>query len=230
MEVALDAVRRDQFGRNNAGRLRRQGQIPAVLYGGPERRGEPIAVDPKVLLRILRQQGVNTLISLNLPDAGTAKVLVKEYQLHPVQQVLLHADFYRVAMDKVLQVTVPVHLTGVAKGIKQQGGILDFVHRELVVECLPGNIPEEIVVDVTELMLHDGVRVRDLPTGGAWTPVSDGDMLIVHLVSPRAEVAAEADAAAATAAAAAEPEVVKKGKTEKPDEKAEGKKAEGKKE
>jgi large subunit ribosomal protein L25 len=114
---------------------------------------------------------------------------------------------------------VPVHLTGVAKGIKQQGGILDFVHRELVVECLPGNIPEEIIVDVTELMLHDGVRVRDLPTGGVWTPVSDGDMLIVHLVSPRAEVAAEADAAAATAAAAAEPEVVKKGKTDKEEEK-----------
>ena len=225
MEAVLDAVRRDQLGRNNAGRLRRQGQIPAVLYGGPDRRGEPIAVDPKVLLRILRQQGVNTLISLNLPDAGTARVLVKEYQLHPVQQQLLHADFYRVAMDKVLQVTVPIHLTGTAKGIKQQGGILDFVHRELEVECLPGDIPDEITVDVTELMLHDAVRVRDLPTGGKWTPVSDGDMLIVHLVAPRAEAAAEAEPAAV---AAAEPEVVKKGKVE--GEKAEGKKAEGKKE
>ena len=225
MEVVLDAVRRDQLGRNNAGRLRRQGQIPAVLYGGSERRGEPIAVDPKVLLKILRQQGVNTLISLNLPDVGTAKVLVKEYQLHPVQQQLLHADFYRVAMDQVLQVTVPIHLTGTAKGIKQQGGILDFVHRELEVECLPGDIPEQITVDVTELMLHDAVRVRDLPTGGTWKPVSDADMLIVHLVAPRTEAVAEGEPAAP---AAAEPEVVKKGKVE--GEKAEGKKAEGKKE
>jgi large subunit ribosomal protein L25 len=223
MEVVLDAVRRDQLGRNNSGRLRRQGQIPAVLYGGPERRGEPIAVDPKVLLRILRQQGVNTLISLNLPDAGTSRVLVKEYQLHPVQQVLLHADFYRVAMDKRLEVTVPVHLTGIAKGIKQQGGVLDFVHRELVVECLPGDIPEQITIDVTELMLHDAVRVRDLPTGGKWTPVSDADMLIVHLVPPRTEAVAEVEAAAVVPGAA-EPEVAKKGKGEK----AEGEKPEGK--
>jgi large subunit ribosomal protein L25 len=133
-------------------------------------------------------------------------------------------------MDKVLEVTVPVHLAGVAKGIKQQGGIIDFVHRELVVECLPGDIPEGITIDVTELMLHDAVRVRDVPTGGKWTAVSDADMLIVHLVSPRAEVAAEAEAAAAAVAVAVEPEVAKKGKGEKAEgEKAEGKKAEGKK-
>ena len=145
---------------------------------------------------------------------------MKEYQYHPVDHKLLHADFYYVAMDKVLRVTVPVHLTGVAKGIKDQGGIVDFVHREVVLECLPADIPEHITVDVTELMLHDGVRVRDLDTGGKWKPVSEADMLIVHVISPKAEpepVAADA-AAAAAPTAPAEPEVIKKGKVEKPED------------
>jgi large subunit ribosomal protein L25 len=220
MEAVLEAVQRDQFGRNNAGRLRRQGRIPAVLYGGADKQGTPLSVDPKALLRILHSDsGVNTLISLNLPGAATTKVLVKEYQLHPVRQDLLHADFYRVAMDKVLQVTVPVHLTGEAKGVKQQGAIVDFVHRELEVECLPGDIPEAITVDITELMLHDGVRVRDLATGGKWKAVSDADMLLVHLVAPKAEAEPVAADVAATPTATAEPEVIKKGKVEKEGEK-----------
>jgi large subunit ribosomal protein L25 len=216
MEAVLAATQRDTFGRNNAGRLRRQGHIPAVLYGGADKQGLPLSVDPKALLQILHSDsGANTLISLNLPGASTTKVLVKEYQLHPVRQDLLHVDFYRVAMDKVLQVTVPVHLVGEAKGIKQQGAIVDFVHREIEVECLPADIPEAITIDVTELMLHDGVRVRDLPTGGKWTPISEADTLIVHLVAAKAEAEPVAADAAATPTAAAEPEVIKKGKTDK---------------
>jgi large subunit ribosomal protein L25 len=154
---------------------------------------------------------------LKLDGAGDTRVLVKAYQLDPVSHKLLHADFYRVAMDKVLRVTVPVHLTGEAKGVKAQGGVVDFVHREVVIDCLPADIPEHITVDITELMLHDGVRVRNL-TPGKWTAVSDADMLLVHVVSPKVEeVAAPADAAAAAATPAtpAEPEVIKKGKIEK---------------
>ncbi len=216
MEAVLEAARRDQFGKNNATRLRQQGRIPAVLYGGSDKQGQSLSVDPKALLRILRSHGgANTLISLSLPDAGVTKVLVKDYQLHPVRQDLLHADFYRVAMDKVLQVTVAIHLTGEAKGVKQQGGIVDFVHRELEVECLPGDIPEGITIDISELMLHDGVRVRDVPTGGKWKAVSDADMLIVHLVAPRAEAEPAAAEGAAAPSATAEPEVLKKGKVEK---------------
>jgi large subunit ribosomal protein L25 len=146
-------------------------------------------------------------------------VLVKEYQLHPVTQHLLHADFYRVAMDKVLRVTVPIQLTGEAKGIKAQGGVVDFVHRELVLECLPADIPEHITVDVTELMLHDGVRVRDVPTGGKWKPLSDADMLIVHVVAPKVEAEPAPAEVAAVPTAPAEPEVIKKGKVEKEEDK-----------
>ena len=146
-------------------------------------------------------------------------MLVKAYQIHPVEHALLHADFYRVAMDKVLRVNVPVHLTGEARGVKVEGGIVDFVHRDILVECLPADIPEHIVIDVSELGLHDGVRVRDLPVG-KWTPLSDADMLIVHVVPPKAEAEpapAEAEAAAAPVVPA-EPEVIKKGKIEKPEE------------
>ena len=215
MEAALEAVRRDQFGRNNAGRLRREGRIPAVLYGGASA-PESLAVDPKPLLQILHS-GANTLIVLKVDGAET-RVLVKQYQLDPVKHALLHADFYRVAMDKVIRVTVPVHLTGEAKGVKAQGGIVDFVHRELVLECLPADIPESITVDVTELMLHDGIRVRDVAEG-AWKPVTDGDTLIVHVVAPKAEAEPAPAEAAAPGAAPAEPEVIKKGKADKEDEK-----------
>ena len=222
MEAVLEAVHRDAFGRNNAGRMRREGRIPAVIYGGSKNASESLAVDPKQLLHILHSEsGVNTLIKLKVEGAaGDTHVLVKEYQLHPVTQHILHADFYRVAMDKVTRVTVPVHLTGEAKGVKADGGIVDFVHREVVVECLPADIPKHIVVDVTELMLHDGVRVRDLVTDGKWKAVSDADTLIVHVIAPKVEAEpAPTEAAAAAPAAPAEPEVIKKGKADKEEEK-----------
>ena len=218
MEATLDVVRRNRFGRNEAGRIRREGMIPAVVYG-EAKEAEPVAVDPKALLRILRSQsGANTLITLNIDGTKGGKVLVKEYQVHPVEAALLHADFYRVAMDKVLRVTVPVHLTGEARGVKADGGVVDFVHREVVLECLPADIPEHLTVDISDLGLHDGIRVRDLPVG-KWKALSDQDMLIVHVVTVKVveEAPAAADAAAVPAAPA-EPEVIKKGKVEKPEE------------
>jgi large subunit ribosomal protein L25 len=217
MDSTLEAVRRETIGKNEAIRLRQSGKIPAVLYGGASKTGESVSVDPKELSRILHSHsGVNSIIDLNIDGTPEAKVLVKEYQIDPVTHRLLHADFYRVAMDKVLRVTVPVQLTGEAKGVKVQGGTLDFVHREVTLECLPADIPEHIVVDVTELLISQGVRVRDLPVDGAWNAVSEPEMLIVHIVAPRAEAEAPAEETAAAApAAATEPEVTKKGKTDK---------------
>jgi large subunit ribosomal protein L25 len=222
MDATLQAEKRDGRGKNEARRLRANGRIPAVLYGAEKGKAMEIAVDPRVLLRILHSEsGVNTLIGLQL-DGGSTRVLVKEYQVDPIDHKLLHADFYQVAMDKTLTVTVPIVLKGEAPGVKQQGGIVDFVNREIEIEVLPGDIPENISVDVGELMLHQGVRVRDLKTEGAkWTPVSDGDMMIVHVVALKAEEPepAAAEAAAAAPAGPAEPEVIKKGKTEKEEEK-----------
>jgi large subunit ribosomal protein L25 len=221
METTLQAEKRDGRGKNEARRLRASGRIPAVLYGAEKDRAVEIAVDPRALMRILHSEsGVNTLIGLQF-DGGSTRVLVKEYQVDPIDHKLLHADFYQVAMDKTLTVTVPIVLKGDAPGVKQQGGIVDFVNREIEIEVLPGDIPENITVDISELMLHEGVRVRDLKTEGAkWTPVSEPDTMIVHVVALKAEEPEPtAEAAAAAPATPAEPEVIKKGKTEKEEEK-----------
>ena len=227
MDATLQAETREGRGKNEARRLRARGRIPAVVYGAEKGKAVEIAVDPKMLLRILHSEsGVNTLIGLQL-GGGDTRVLVKEYQLDPIDHKLLHADFYQVAMDKTITVTVPIVLKGEAKGVKQQGGIVDFVNREIEIEVLPGDIPENITVDISELLLHEGVRVRELRTDGSkWKATSDADMMIVHVVPPRAEeVVAVADVAAvAGAAAPAEPEVIKKGKTDKPDEAEKGEK------
>jgi large subunit ribosomal protein L25 len=225
MDATLDAVKREGRGKNEARRLRVSGRIPAVVYGskkeGKAPEGVPVAVDPKAVLRILHSDsGANTLINLKL-DGGESRVMVKEYQLDPVSHHLLHADFYQLAMDKVIVVAVPIVVRGEPMGVKQQGGMLDFVTREIEVECLPTDIPEHIAVDVSELMLHQSIRVRDLSVDPKWKPVSEPDTMLVHVVMPKAEEAAataEAETAAVAPAAPAEPEVIKKGKTDKDEE------------
>jgi large subunit ribosomal protein L25 len=226
MESKLQAEKRETRGKNEARRLRAQGRIPAVVYGAQKGKATEISVDPKMLLRILHSEsGVNTLIGIEgvgVGDTrvGDTRVLVKEYQLDPIDHKLLHVDFYQVAMDKALTVTVPILLKGDARGVKQQGGIVDFVNREIEIETLPGDIPENITVDISELMLNQGIRVRDIHTEGAkWKPVTEADTMIVHVVALKVEEPTAAEAAAATAAVPAEPEVIKKGKPEKEEEK-----------
>ena len=227
METTLEATARDMFGKNEARRIRREGKVPAVLYGGADSKdATPIAVEPRALLRILHSEsGQNTLIALKLGGSGDTRVLVKDFQLDPVTHQILHADFYRVAMDKVIQVTIPVTVRGEPKGVKQQSGILEFIRREIVVECLPGDIPEHVDIDVSELMLHQGIRVRDIATDPKWKSVTEGDAMLVHVIMPKAEEAPtpEVTAAAATATPA-EPEVIKKGKKEEEGEEKEEKK------
>src|SRR5438874_3744867 len=154
MDATLQAEKRAGRGKTEARRLRAAGRIPAVVYGSDKGKATEIAVDPRVLLRILHSDsGVNTLIGLEGADLkGGGKVLVKEYQLDPIDHKLLHADFYAIAMDKLLTVTVPVQIKGEPKGVKQQGGIVDFVSREIEVECLPADIPQHIDIDISELM------------------------------------------------------------------------------
>ncbi|HEY7573675.1 MAG TPA: 50S ribosomal protein L25, partial [Thermoanaerobaculia bacterium] len=198
---------------NNAGRLRRGGRIPGVVYGGSSREGEPVSVDPKALLQILHSDsGANTLITLKIDGAGDARVLVKEYQLDPITHKLLHADFYRVAMDKLLRVTVPVHLAGDAKGVKAQGGVLEFVNRDIEIECLPADIPAHIAVDVNALGIGDAIRVSELAAIKGVTIVDNPEKVVVHVTHPTREEEPAAAAAEGVAAEPAEPEVLKKGK------------------
>jgi len=221
MEATLEVVRREGRGKNEANRLRASGKIPGVVYGtgskdkAPE--GVAVAVDPRAVLKILHSDtGANTLITLSL-DGTQARVMVKEYQLDPMTHQLLHADFYQLAMDKAIAVTVPVLIKGEAKGVKTQAGLLDFVTRDIQVQCLPTDIPEHIDVDVTELLLHQAIRVRDLAPDPKWKPLTDGDTMLVHIVMPKVEEAAAA-AETEAAPAAAEPEVIKKGKTDEKEE------------
>ena len=223
MEATLDAVKRYSRGKNEARRLRAAGKIPAVVYGaqkaGDAINNMPVAVDPKPLMRILHSgSGVNTLITLKVDGEGDSRVLVKEFLVDPVTSQLLHADFYRVNMDKKITVTVQVMVKGEPRGVKVEGGVLDFVHREIELETLPAEIPSAIEIDVSNLGLNDAIHVRDVAAGARWTPISDPDMMLVHVIMPRVveePVAADAAAVVAAPGAAAEPEVIKKGKTEK---------------
>ncbi len=230
MDATLEAKKRDGRGKNEARRLRVSGQIPAVVYGarkeGQLPEGVPVAVDPKEVLRILHSEsGANTLINLKL-DGGESRVMVRDYQLDPITHQLLHADFYQLAMDKAITVSVPILVKGEPVGVKKEGGLLDFVTREIQVQCLPTDIPEHIDIDVSELALHQSIRVKDIATNPKWKAMTDGETMLVHVVMPKAEesaatAATEEGAAAAPVAAAApaEPEVIKKGKTEEKEEK-----------
>ncbi len=212
-EIVVSAEKRTETGKNVNRRLRVAGRIPGVVYGG---KGEPmaVAVSPKEIGAVLRSaSGENTLFDLDL-GGSRRKVILKEYQVEPIKGRLLHADFYEVALDKLLEVKVHVEITGTPVGVKVQGGILDFVTRELEIECLPTDIPEKIALDVSELELGKHIRVSDLKLSDKVTILTDPEVVIVHVVAPRAEEAAPVAEGAEAAAAGTEPEVIKKGKTE----------------
>jgi large subunit ribosomal protein L25 len=213
-EIVVAAESRTDTGKNANRRLRTRGLMPGVLYA-PSKKAVPVAVSPKEIGSILRSaKGENTLFELDL-EGKRRKVILKEFQREPVKGRLLHADFYEVALDQVLAVKVHVELQGVPVGVKAQGGIVDFVTRELEIECLPADIPEKIEVDVSHLELGKHVRVSELKLSDKVKIRTDPELVIAHVVAPRAEEAPTAVAEAAVTdaeAATAEPEVIKKGK------------------
>ena len=188
MEFTLAANTRQERGKNEARRLRVSGRVPAVVYGGEEVDSVAVSVDPKSLLRILHSEsGVNTLIDLKVDDGDANQVLVKDFQVDPISDELLHVDFYRLAMDKKIIVNVPVTLVGEAVGVKVEGGLLDFITREVQVECLPADIPEHLEADVSQLNIGEGIRLRELVEGVEWTPISELDTLLVNCTPPKVE-------------------------------------------
>jgi large subunit ribosomal protein L25 len=219
-EVVVAKAREGKFNKNAARRVRAAGKVPAVLYGAGH---EPVAVevDPKQISRILySESGHNTIFDVEVSGKPAAKAMIVDWQREPIKDQLIHIDLKRIALDKVLRVHVPVKLIGTAVGVKTQGGILDQVMREVEIECLPADIPRHIDVDVTNLGMHEVVRVSGLPHSDKIKYLNAEDATVAHVVSIREEVApvVEVDAAAVAAApAAAEPEVAKKGKTETAD-------------
>ena len=210
----VEAKPRQGGGKNDARRLRKTGMIPAVVYGAGQS-SQAVSVDPKQMGRILHSEtGHNTIFDLAL-DGESAKVMIVDWQYEPIKGALLHVDLKRIAMDKVLQVSVPIVLKGEAPGVKVQGGILEQILREVEIECLPADIPSHIDADVSQLMFGQVIRVTDLPHSGSIKFLTDENQPVAHVVAVKEVVeAAPAEAAAEGAAAPAEPEVIKKGKQE----------------
>jgi large subunit ribosomal protein L25 len=218
-EVVIAKAREGKFTTNAARRVRVAGKIPAVLYGSGH---DPVAVevDPKQISRILfSESGHNTIFDVEVSGQAAAKAMIVDWQREPIKDQLIHIDLKRIAMDKAIRVSVRVKLLGVPVGVKATGGILDQVLREVEIECLPGDIPGHIDVDVSNLELWASLRIKDLPHTGSIKFLNADDATVAHVVSIREEVATAAEleaaaVAAATAATAAEPEVAKKGKPE----------------
>mgnify|MGYP001105406167 CR=1 FL=1 len=225
-DITVTGESRAARGKNEARRLRQGGHIPAVLYGA---RRPPIAlsVDPKQMERILHSTtGHNTIFNVRLDGEATPAMIV-DWQYHPVRGQLLHVDLKRIDLDERLRVFIPVLTHGDAKGVKQQGGLLELVTREIEVECLPDEIPEHFTVSVTELMIGQNIRAADVPLTGSMKLMSPPDSVIAHVIALRGEAQAAAPAAEAAPAEApstAEPEVIKKGKKEEEAGEAESKK------
>lgn len=201
-------TRTGKFNKNAARRVRVAGKIPAVVYGAGL---DPIAitVDPKVITKILHSEsGHNTIFDLAIGSDAAIKAMIVDWQYEPVKSTLLHIDLKRIAMDKTMRVSVPIMLTGVPTGVKNQGGILEHVLREVEVECLPADIPSHLDVDVTGLELLSSIHVKDLPHSGKLKFLADEDATVALVASVRGEEAP------AEAAAPTEPEVAKKGKPE----------------
>jgi large subunit ribosomal protein L25 len=228
-DITVAAQPRASRGKNEARRTRRSGLIPAVVYGA-YKDPVPVAVSPKAILQIVHSAGgYNTIFNLDIEGHENTPVMVVDHQNDPIRGTLLHADLKRIDLTKRLRVSVPVGTEGEPKGVKTQGGLLEIISRAAEIECLPDEIPEHFIVDVTELLMGQSKRFSDLPLTGSMKLLGSPDTVIAHIVAMRAEEvkpAAEAapTAEAATPAAGAEPEVIKKGKKEEQAEEAKPKK------
>lgn len=202
--------REGRFNKNAARRVRVTGKIPAVVYGAGQD-SVAVTVDPRVITKILHSDsGHNTIFDLDVTGASLVKAMIVDWQHEPIKGALLHIDLKRIAMDKMMRVSVPIQLVGVPLGVKAQGGILEHVLREVEIECLPSDIPGHLDVDVSALEINGSIHVSDLPHSGSIKFLADEDMTVAHVSTIREEVA-EAETADA-AVTAAEPEVTKKGK------------------
>jgi large subunit ribosomal protein L25 len=211
----LEGIVREERGKNAARRTRQTGMVPAVLYGG-RKDSMALAVNAKQVKKILRSEtGHNTIFTVRVAEGAEEKAMMKDWQVDPLSGALLHVDLLRIAMDVRMRVRVPVHTFGEPQGVKMQGGVFEVVTREVELECLPGDIPEEFKVDVSGLMIGKQLRAGDIPLDPEKMKlITDPLRVIAHVVTLKKEEEPAAEAAVATETAAAEPEVIKKGKKE----------------
>jgi len=218
-EITVAAEPRSLRGKNEARRLRAAGSAPAVVYG-TGKDAVAVAVNPKEMVRILRSKtGHNTIFHLAIKDGENTPVMIVDWQRDPVKDTILHIDMKRIDLSVRLVVKVPVHTLGEPEGVKLQGGLHEVITREIEVECLPNEIPEELTIDVSKLTMGQAVRASDVPLPGSVRLVSPPEAVISHIVAMKAEeVVAPVAGAEVAPAAVAEPEVIKKGKKEEDEE------------
>jgi large subunit ribosomal protein L25 len=215
-DITVTAEPREGRGKNEARRLRASGLAPAVVYGVSDS-AVAVAVNPKEIGRILHSRtGYNTIFNVAVKGGENTPVMIAAWQSDPIRDNLLHVDLKRIDLTKPVKVRVPVYTTGEPKGVKIQGGLHEVVARDIEIECLPDDIPEQFSVDVSELMIGQSVRASSIPMPDSIKLTSSPDAVISHVVTLKAEEApAAAEGAEGVAAAApAEPEVIKKGKKE----------------
>ena len=227
MNLTIKCERRDVFGKNASRRLRRAGKVPAVLYGGNQP-STHLALQKTDIFGILRSEsGENTIFKASF-DSETRDTMIKDLQLDPVTDEILHIDLIQIAMDKAIKVSVPINVIGDAVGVKTEGGFIDLVTREVEVECLPGKIPESIEVDVSALHLHESIKVEDISFPPGVESLSDPHLLVVLIEAPTKEeevkVEAEEEEEVEVMAEGEQPEVIKKEREEAPAQEKESKK------
>jgi len=224
--IVVEALERSDLGKNASRRLRKGGGVPGVVYG-LDRPPFTVGVGARKIEEVLGlETGRNTIFTLALTGQDRSRaVMIKALQRDPVTERLVHVDFVRVDLARTVRVNVPVRLIGIAEGVKSDGGLLEFMHREVEVECLPSDIPERLDLDVTALRLNQHLSVKDLPVTERVTVLDDPEAVVCVVAVPKEEAAPVVEEVAATAA---EPEVIKKGKETAGDD-ADAKKGEAKK-
>jgi len=215
-EMMIEVQPRQGRGTNSNRRLRLRGQIPAVVYGGAGKDSVPIHVDRKRLIELLKQGGSeNAVFLLKLASSGQERhAMIRDMQLDPITRAIVHLDFQRVVMTEKVRVQVAIELIGTAFGVKTEGGVLDFSHREVHLECLPGDIPKTLKLDVSELHLGQHLSVADLQLPDNVSLLDEPERVLVSVMHSKTEVVEPTAAEAAPTEAGGEPEVIKKGKTE----------------
>ena len=224
MSFKIKAEKREVFGKNASRRLRKEGMVPVILYGSNEV-NVPLTLEKEVLFKILRSEtGENTVFEVSF-NSETRNAMIKDLQLDPVSDEILHADLIQIAMDKVVRVSVPVVTVGDAVGVKTEGGFVDFITREIEVECLPKDIPEHIEIDISHLHLRQSFKVGDVNVSEGIKLIADPDSMLIHIELPaKEEIEIEKEEEEEVISEEEEPEVIKKEKPEEEGEEEKGKK------
>jgi large subunit ribosomal protein L25 len=212
-ELTLEVTQREKTGKEFARKLRREGKVPAIVYGG-NLEPSAIFVDRKTLTELIgkSEHGIRSVFRLKVIGTDRQRhAMIKQIEIDPLSRKPIHVDFVRVMMDEVVKLTIPVHLAGTAVGVRSDGGMLEFHARELHVECLPTAIPDTIEIDVTELGVGEILRVSDVKVTEGVKILDDPERVVVGVTHARVEAEPEA---APVEEGAAEPEVIRKGKTE----------------